>query len=76
MKKSSEKKGTLRLKVGDKVMYIGKFSPRLYIKSGIVYTVESYYIKDYSITLEEVERTHCYDVAEFTLATPLMQTLC
>jgi hypothetical protein len=64
----------MNFKVGDKVLYIGKNSSTLYIKTGICYTVSGFNLFD-TLELAEVTYPHSYDHKNFIYATPLMVAL-
>ena len=64
------------LKVGDKVLYVGKVSPNIYIQTNQLYTIKE--INGRYTTwarVSEITKPHSYDIRDFILATELIVVL-
>lgn len=63
------------LKVGDKVLYIGKGFTWLFIKKSQVYTIGEIIKESSCLEVSEIKRPHSYCISNFILATDLMVAL-
>lgn len=62
------------LKVGDKVLYVGRVFSGLYIKNSQVYTIKDI-VYGKCLRVSEIEEPHSYSIKKFILATDLMVVL-
>lgn len=60
------------LKVGDKVLYIGKEFSGLYVKKSKVYTIKEIIEVRSCLRVSEIKEAHSYNTENFILATDLM----
>lgn len=60
------------LKVGDKVLYVGKGFSGLYIKRSKVYTIKEIIEISSCLRVSEIKEAHSYNTKNFILATDLM----
>lgn len=60
------------LKVGDKVLYIGKEFSGLFIKKSQVYTVKEIIETKSCLRVSEIKEAHSYKINNFILATDLI----
>jgi hypothetical protein len=63
------------MKVGDKVIYVGREFSQLFIKGSQVYTIREIIEENSCLKVSEIKRPHSYCISNFILATDLMVAL-
>lgn len=63
------------LKVGDKVLYVGRVFSGLYIKNSQLYTIKEIIEVSSCLRVSEIKEAHSYNIKNFILATDLMVVL-